>query len=91
MCQCYDILDHQSKLQSTLDTFGKIDTTIKGINNVISANVIQCPLESQMKVRMLRENLQISKSQLHCKREALKRLWFDEVKYKKMLKLVDQV
>ena len=48
-------------------------------------------LESQMKVRMLRENLQISKTQLHCKREALKRLWFDEVKYKKMLKLVDQV
>lgn len=48
-------------------------------------------LESQLRVRMLKENLAISRTQLHCKREALKRLYFDDVKHKLMLKLLDQV
>ena len=49
------------------------------------------PLESQMKVRMLRDNLNVCKSQLKCKRDELKRLWLEDVKYKKMLKLIDNM
>ena len=49
------------------------------------------PLESQMKVRMLRDNLNVCKSQLRCKRDELKRLWLEDVKYKKMLKLIDSM
>ena len=47
--------------------------------------------ESQSKVRMLKDNLQVCKAQLRCKRDELKRLWLDEIKYKQMLKIVDQV
>ena len=49
------------------------------------------PLESQLKVRMLRDNLNVCKSQLKCKRDELKRLWLEDVKYKKMLKLIDNM
>ncbi|XP_003386577.1 PREDICTED: exocyst complex component 4-like [Amphimedon queenslandica] len=68
--------EHQDKLHSTLATFQKIDVTVK---------------ESQFKVHQVRENLALSRVQLQCKREALKRLYFDNVKHKIMLKLLNQV
>ena len=48
-------------------------------------------VDSQAKVHMLKNSLQVCKTQLRCKREELKRLWLDEVKYKKMLKLIDEM
>ena len=45
--------------------------------------------ESQDKIRVLKANLQSCKTLLRCKREELKRLWVDDVKYKHMLKMID--
>ncbi len=49
------------------------------------------PVDSQAKVHMLKEHLQQCKSLLKCKRDELKRLWLDDVKHKKMLKMIDNM
>ena len=38
---------------------------------------------------MLKTSLQSCKNLLRCKREELKRLWLEDVKYKHMLKMID--
>lgn len=86
-------LEHQAKLHSTLATFGKIDQTIKGtyvcgLTDMISQLILS---DSQAKVHMLKEHLQGCKVLLKCKREELNRLWLDDIKYKKMLKMIDNV
>lgn len=45
--------------------------------------------DSEEKIRMLKTSLQSCKNLLRCKREELKRLWLEDVKYKHMLKMID--
>ena len=46
-------------------------------------------VDSQEKIRALKKNLQSCKTLLRCKREELKRLWLEDVRFKHMLKLID--
>jgi exocyst complex component 4 len=70
------VREHKDKLHSTLDTFEKIDYRVR---------------DSQEKIRGLKKNLQSSKSLLRCKREELKRLWLEDVRFKHQLKLIDTI
>ena len=45
--------------------------------------------DSEEKIRMLKTSLQSCKNLLRCKREELKRLWLEDVKFKHMLKMID--
>ena len=47
------------------------------------------PPESQAKIRSVKASLSHCKSLLRCKREELKRLWLDDVKFKNMLQIID--
>ena len=60
-----------------------------GDNGVCSDNGDCWCADSQEKIRTLKKNLQSCKSLLRCKREELKRLWLEDVRFKHMLKLID--
>jgi len=70
------VQEHREKLHGTLDTFEKVDAKIQ---------------DSQDRIRALKTNLKSCKNLLRCKREELKRLWLEDVKYKHMLKMIDTI
>lgn len=47
--------------------------------------------ESQAKIRSVKISLSSCKSLLRCKRDELKRLWLEDVKYKNMLQMIDSM
>ena len=47
--------------------------------------------DSQEKIRRVKASLKSCKSLLRCKREELKRLWLEDVKYKHMLQMIDSM
>lgn len=47
--------------------------------------------DSQEKIARVKASLKSCKSLLRCKREELKRLWLEDVKYKHMLQMVDSM
>ena len=58
------------------------------VSTILVTSVGSSP-DSQQKIRALKKNLQSSKTLLRCKREELKRLWLEDVRFKHMLKLID--
>lgn len=57
--------------------------------HTVHINDALIPPDSQEKVQMLKRNLRECKTLLRCKREELKRLWVEDVKFKNMLKTID--
>lgn len=70
------VREHREKLHGTLSTFEKIDSTLRA---------------SQERVRVLKTGLTSCKTLLRCKRDELKRLWLEDVKFKHMLKMIDSI
>lgn len=70
------ISDHLTDLTSTIQTFSQLSSRIT---------------TSQEKVRAVKENLMSCKNLLHCKRDELKRLWVEGIKFKNLAELMDEV
>lgn len=49
------------------------------------------PPDSQEKIKQVKTSLKSCKSLLRCKRDELKRLWLEDVKYKHMLQMIENV
>lgn len=47
--------------------------------------------DSLANIRKVKENLTACKTLLHCKRDELKKLWFEGLEYKYMLQLLDEI
>lgn len=98
MCVIYT--EHRDKLHGTLSTFDAVDKKIQGQCCTSSCPFILvttsmvsfcCPPASQIKVREVKASLKSCKSLLRCKREELKRLWLEDLKYKHMLKMIESM
>ena len=83
--------EHRDKLHGTLSTFDAVDKKIRGLFRWLTGCLIRNFLcsESQLKVHQVRTSLKSCKSLLRCKREELKRLWLEDVKYKHKLQMVE--
>ncbi len=90
------LLEHRDKLHGTLSTFDEVDAKVRGNHTYLSlytAPTYPCPLspDSQSRIKEVRANLKSCKSLLRCKREELKRLWLEDIKYKHMLKMIESM
>lgn len=70
------VQEHRDKLHGTLSTFDAVDKKIR---------------DSREKIKQVRVSLKSCKSLLRCKREDLKRLWLEDVKYKHMLQMLESI
>ena len=77
----------QSELHGALVTFSQVDARITGefLHAVKTYSVFTIALGAQKKVQNLKKSLLDCRTLLQCKRDDLKRLWAEDMKYKKIL------
>ena len=85
--------EHREKLHSTLRTFEAVDNKITGEQQIVFVfHSIHSPravtLESRDKIHRVKASLNQCKMSLRFKREELKRLWLEDIKYKNMLQTI---